>query len=52
MISLFHAGPKTLGLDSLQGFLAGSGGIELCLMLREEARPAQYSLQEGVKNDR
>ena len=33
MISLFQAGPKTLGLGFLQGLLAGASGIEICLML-------------------
>jgi glycosyltransferase involved in cell wall biosynthesis len=36
MISLFQAGPKTVGLAFLEGLLNGYSGSELCLMLPED----------------
>jgi glycosyltransferase involved in cell wall biosynthesis len=36
MISLFQAGPKTVGLAFLEGLLNGYGDSELCLMLPED----------------
>lgn len=47
MISLFQAGPKTLGLGFLEGLLAGSGGHELCLVLPDDGDYRQFIEKHG-----